>query len=279
MLPTYLKNKPPPKCVLIQDSVKVKGNNFLKHIINNHKKFNGVVKQLYLEFEYNRSLNDDGLLKNVEKHDFIQECENQRTADDQIKEILSLINQESCIVIIDSMAHMIINFGKDKTYSLVHKLKQSNKVVQVVSILHMDMFNENDGIFKYFNHLSTLSMKLSPMFMSEWPRVNYTYKKVAGKIIEENEQFSFVNGELVTKAIEKLDPKTLVQTAPAVIPEALTTFKISLNESDKKLRDNFTLPYLPKDETVKQEGGGLIHYEFDDIDDWDEEDPDDDLDI
>ncbi|RZB45727.1 hypothetical protein BDFB_008731 [Asbolus verrucosus] len=57
----------------------------------------------------------------------------------------------------------------------------------------------------------------------------------------------------------------------------MSTFKISLSEKEKESRDNLVLPYLPKDN--QEESEGKIYYAFDDIDDWDEEDPDDDLDI
>lgn len=63
---------------------------------------------------------------------------------------------------------------------------------------------------------------------------------------------------------------------PALLPESLTTFKISLDEKEKQLRDKLVLPYLP---IRSEEPVSRIFYEFDNVDDWDEEDPDDDLDI
>lgn len=59
------------------------------------------------------------------------------------------------------------------------------------------------------------------------------------------------------------------------MPENLTTFKISLEDKDKESRDKVVLPYLPQSSS----GESKIFYDFDHVDDWDEEDPDDDLDI
>lgn len=68
--------------------------------------------------------------------------------------------------------------------------------------------------------------------------------------------------------------KQLIQENVASLPENLTTFKISLEEKEKESRDKLVLPYLPQ-----KSGESKIFYEFDHVDDWDEEDPDDDLDI
>lgn len=37
-----------------------------------------------------------------------------------------------------------------------------------------------------------------------------------------------------------------MQENPIVIPDTLTTFKISLEENEKRSRENLVLPYLPK---------------------------------
>lgn len=72
------------------------------------------------------------------------------------------------------------------------------------------------------------------------------YKKSSGKIIKHIEDYSFENGNLITTPLKKLDPATLIQPDPEIKPDSLTTFKISLEEDEKKSRDNLILPYLPK---------------------------------
>lgn len=64
----------------------------------------------------------------------------------------------------------------------------------------------------------------------------------------------------------------------ATLPENLTTFRISLDDKEKESRDKLVLPYLPQN-TATASGDSKIFYEFDNVDDWDEEDPDDDLEI
>eukprot|EP00730_Choanoeca_flexa_P016923 TRINITY_DN8081_c0_g1_i2.p1 TRINITY_DN8081_c0_g1~~TRINITY_DN8081_c0_g1_i2.p1 ORF type:complete len:210 (+),score=51.76 TRINITY_DN8081_c0_g1_i2:396-1025(+) len=69
-------------------------------------------------------------------------------------------------------------------------------------------------------------------------------------------------------------------------PEALLdnlTFNLKLNDKEKEARSQAVLPYTKAAEAAytvdANPGGGAIFYEPDDVDDFDDEDPDDDLDI
>ena len=67
-------------------------------------------------------------------------------------------------------------------------------------------------------------------------------------------------------------------------PTANLTFKLKLTDSEKKARSNVKLPYMLDQEQKAahldaSSGSGKIIYHHDDADDFDEEDPDDDLDI
>ena len=70
----------------------------------------------------------------------------------------------------------------------------------------------------------------------------------------------------------------------------LTTFQVTLSEEEKQAREKVALPFWKKrqeefdDEgsvkiTKAEDKASKIYYEPDDADDWDEEDPDDDLDF
>ena len=75
-------------------------------------------------------------------------------------------------------------------------------------------------------------------------------------------------------------------------PTANLTFNLRLTSEQKEARSNVVLPYTKQahkrhDRSVTNGpasgqlggGGGQIHYQPDDADDFDEDDPDDDLDI
>ena len=65
---------------------------------------------------------------------------------------------------------------------------------------------------------------------------------------------------------------------------ARLTFRLNLSDHEKAARSQVKLPYMLDEEHKATQldrttGGGRIVYERDDADDFDEEDPDDDLDI
>ncbi|VEN39547.1 unnamed protein product [Callosobruchus maculatus] len=153
-------------------------------------------------------------------------------------------------------------------------------VTQIVALLHLDLLDASWKVMELFNFLSTLSMKIQPQFSSEYGRIQYQCKKSGGKIVKQVEEYYFEGDKLETKKIEKPDPKKLLENATKteINPDDLATFKITLTDKEKESRDQLILPYLPKNEDNTTEGG-QIYYKFDEQDDWDEEDPDDDLDI
>ncbi|KAF9795768.1 hypothetical protein SFRURICE_018896 [Spodoptera frugiperda] len=59
------------------------------------------------------------------------------------------------------------------------------------------------------------------------------------------------------------------------LPANLSTFKIEVDQNEKIHKYNLKLPYMSK----IHEGESKVYYEPDAVDDWDEEDPDEDLDI
>lgn len=63
---------------------------------------------------------------------------------------------------------------------------------------------------------------------------------------------------------------------PTIDPESLATFKINVEEEELVARNAMTLPYEKTNE-VRQSDGPKIIYHPDSDDDFDEEDPDEDL--
>lgn len=74
-----------------------------------------------------------------------------------------------------------------------------------------------------------------------------------------------VKQELITKVLE-----------PSIDPESLATFKINFEDEELEARNALKLPY---EKTSVEVPAGRIIYSPDSDDDFDEEDPDDDLDI
>ena len=69
--------------------------------------------------------------------------------------------------------------------------------------------------------------------------------------------------------------REILPEATKVTPESLSTFNLSLTDSQVSARSNATLPYVKGAQDVIAQ----ISYTYDDVDDYDEEDPDYDLEI
>jgi hypothetical protein len=287
MLIMHLNSLPYTKFVLIEDSVTAKGSAILDFLSKNHEKRPDSCTHYFIfERDFNRTKAQHG---NSVCHDFTSDSRNwlsnstvdlQKTASDL---------SDTCVVIVDSLVHVLYRYGLAETYKIFMEIKNKTNVHQIVTVVHTDLLEDKDKVLQYFQHLATLYMKL------DIKRVSYTFKKSAKKIIKEIEEYHFESGRFITEPIKKPDKEVIDNAIAHSIPENMSTFKISLSEKDKESRNNLVLPYLPKLVNIlvsiqifciqknssreNDNSGGKIHYAFDDIDDWDEEDPDDDLDI
>ncbi|XP_043222775.1 elongator complex protein 5-like [Amphibalanus amphitrite] len=115
--------------------------------------------------------------------------------------------------------------------------------------------------------------------------VSGTYRFKAGKVETATERVS-LSADLVVTRVEPARPVPAVPAAARAAPAAplapgLTTFSLQLSETEKQSRDRLVLPYLRPEQGGGDSGPGTgqIFYQPDAADDWDEEDPDDDLDI
>jgi hypothetical protein len=108
------------------------------------------------------------------------------------------------------------------------------------------------------------------------------HRKTSGKLLVKTELVTISNDYEVTSL--PLSMCTNQQSAPEVTPDptANLTFDLTLSEREKEERGRLVLPYHhshQKKTALLQAGSGQIHYQPDEGDDYDDSDPDDDLDI
>jgi len=286
MLKTYLNTVPYTKFIVITDSLYSKDPKVFEHLIkqhlnrNQHKVhyfvFEGVFKQI--QNKYRNS-------PNIVLYDFVSDSQNwlEETASKDSFEDIVLKLGEKDIVSVDSLSNIISLYGIPQTYSIFNGLKNKRAIQQIIVVLHKDLLEgDYSKISNYFDHLSTISLEMKPKIRNAKNRIEYSYKKSGGKVINQIEEYSFEGENLVTNKIEKPDPKKIIQeTLPQQVnPEELSTFRIGLTDEEKLSREKVVLPYLPPaNQEIKNNEEGKIFYQLDEVDDWDEEDPDDDLDI
>ncbi|KAG1141405.1 hypothetical protein G6F37_000801 [Rhizopus arrhizus] len=121
--------------------------------------------------------------------------------------------------------------------------------------------------------------------------VHIEWRKKSGKVTYETNGFLVRDGILQVVPASQLTGVVEVENQPEEMqvdnqpdPAANLSFNLSLTDEQRKAKENLVLPYykaqqleVSVEEQKKQ--GGLIYYDPDAADDFDDEDPDDDLDI
>ncbi|XP_062607884.1 elongator complex protein 5-like [Saccostrea cucullata] len=204
-----------------------------------------------------------------------------------IKERISH-GSKSVGVVLDSLSPLLTHTSPPFTCKTLHGLAFSadlgSQVQQVVGLIHGDLHDDNS--LTLIHHTVTTIHKLVPAITSySMFCCNTLHKKASGKVIKIKESFNITEDFRVTGVAEV---KQLTQSVPQdqnqTDPAANLPFNLSLSEKEKEARSQVILPYTinkERQESVlaKSVGEGKIFYQPDEADDFDEEDPDDDLDI
>ncbi|ORX98588.1 hypothetical protein K493DRAFT_406551 [Basidiobolus meristosporus CBS 931.73] len=104
------------------------------------------------------------------------------------------------------------------------------------------------------------------------------HKRKSGKVVRERIIFEVTptGGLSISTIVDKpVIPEPESET-PEVDPMANLSFNLNLTEEQRKAKNEVVLPYL---KTQENEVSGAIYYEPDEADDFDDEDPDEDLNI
>lgn len=286
------------KIVLIEDSIDANGRNVLLSYIVSLSKITEEVHLLLCDVrgqDTQEALNSLGI-QNVKVHrastDLLQWDRSQGIGlhtdiKAYIRERLSP-GTKSVAVVIDSLSPLLTHTSPSFTCKTLHELAYSealrSQVQQVVTLLHGDLHDDNS--LSLTHHTCTTVHKMVPittpyaMFYC-----NTIHKKVSGKVVKIRESFNITEEYQVTEVAEV---KQMSQNLPAdqnqLDPTANLTFNLSLSDKEKEARSQVILPYTYNKERqecvlAKSVGEGKIFYQPDEADDFDEEDPDDDLDI
>ncbi|XP_023943750.2 elongator complex protein 5 [Bicyclus anynana] len=188
----------------------------------------------------------------------------------QLDEWLSSSSDEKCTYIIDSVNQMILDKGWCNCLKYIRKVLLTPGMVKLIVILHQDCLT-NSKIQIQLSHIANAIVsydKVNPLMIR-------TKIKRGGKFFKSKEIVSLdtLSSSLKLTPVEK---EIVSNDEPEkVLPNELSTFKIEVDQLQQLEKNKLKLPYMSK----INEGKGKVYYEPDAVDDWDDEDPDDDLDI
>lgn len=108
------------------------------------------------------------------------------------------------------------------------------------------------------------------------------WRRKSGKVLYETNRFYLGRKGLVVTSEYDQEEQVQVVAEDTLTSMADLSFNLSLTDNQRKAKENMILPFTKVQQgtpETQQIGGGLIYYEPDAADDFDDEDPDDDLDI
>ncbi|KAM3963915.1 elongator complex protein 5 [Aphomia sociella] len=186
---------------------------------------------------------------------------------DQYKEYINT----KCSVLIDSVNQMSLCLGWNECLKCIKRLINDNNVIKLTVILHKDCLLPFSKLQIHLNHIATAVVSYDLVDVNKI-RVNL---KKAGKYVKSEELLSY-DAQIGTLKCTPIVKEIKVDNEPEKpMPENLSTFKIEVDQTEKIEKYKLKLPYMSK----INEGESKVYYEPDAVDDWDEEDPDEDLDI
>ncbi|XP_009859308.2 elongator complex protein 5 [Ciona intestinalis] len=204
------------------------------------------------------------------------------------------------IVAIDGVGMYLNNHPANQLYQDLQRLKQNPQLEQCILLIHSDEIDQ--GVKKSVEYLSNAVLSLSNEELEveraqdktafvRRPRNNVMvcqtiFKKLNGKMLQFDEEIKIASDFQVSAMKwslpnhnEPREPIPPPSDEPSVVSDL--SFNLKLSNEEKKQRGKLVMPYTQAKLAVKMEEktSGEIIYELDDVDDYDEEDPDDDLDF
>lgn len=185
---------------------------------------------------------------------------------------LDKCRKDKSICIIDSVNQMALELGWNICLQNLIKLKNNSNVTKMILIWHRDCLMPSDA--KIQAHLNYFANGIITYDNERVDKISVQIKK-NGKFFKSVEIISYDTKTNTLKLSPVIKPDKKVEEVESISPGSLTTFKIETDQISQLEKHKLKLPYMSK----INEGKGKVYYEPDAVDDWDDEDPDDDLDI
>ncbi|KAM9424298.1 elongator complex protein 5 [Pholidichthys leucotaenia] len=296
MLGELLQGTDPGGFVIIQDSCSYSGRHLMKSLICAALSREEVVHVLGFEVgeeELNYGLNTASLQR-LHFHNVYTDplgwTDHSAVTVQQfcLEELTNLIKQISQpkpnILVIDSLSWLLRHISTPTVCKTLLQLKKGGAVRAIIGLLHADIHQR--GTVGSICHLATSVITVSPCVKPDEAVAKITKRLKSGKVIQDEEMFS-IKDDLTVTVQSKLSNVAHKQTEleeQQMDPTANLTFNLRLSDTEREAKEKLALPFAFSKEKKTAllhsgQGSGRILYEPDANDDYDQEDPDDDLDI
>uniref|UniRef100_UPI003AADBAED elongator complex protein 5 n=1 Tax=Centroberyx gerrardi TaxID=166262 RepID=UPI003AADBAED len=296
MLPELLQGTDAGGFIIIQDAASYSGRPLLKSFINAALNREEVVH--VLGFEVSEEEIKDGLnASSMQRLHFHNGYADPLGWTEQppftvhqfsLKELTNVIKQtqqhKPVTLVIDSLSWILRHLSPPAICQSLQQLKKGGAVRTIIGLLHSDMHQR--GTVGSVCHLATSVVTVMPGLRGDEAVAKTTRRSKSGKVMQDEEIFSIKEDLTVTVQSKPSHPGTM-QTDPEELeadPTANLTFNLRLSDTERKAKEKLALPFVFSKEKKTAllhsgPGSGRILYEPDANDDYDQEDPDDDLDV
>lgn len=204
------------------------------------------------------------------------------------EELTHLVKQaphsKPATLVIDSLTWILRHGSPPAVCKTLQQLKKGGAVRAVVALLHADMHQR--GTVGSVRHLATSVVTVSPGIKGDEALAKITKRSKSGKVLQDEEIFS-IKEDLTVTILNKPSHLAHKQADPEdqqTDPTANLTFNLRLSDTEREAKEKLALPFMFSKEKKTallhpNQGSGRILYEPDANDDYDQEDPDDDLDV
>lgn len=187
-------------------------------------------------------------------------------------------------LVIDSLSWILRHLSPPAVCKTLQQLRKGGAVRAVIGLLHADMHQR--GTVGSVCHLATSVITVAPGIRGDEAVARITKRSKSGKVMQDEEVFSIKEDlkVIVQGKPSQLGPKQTDPEEQETDPTANLTFNLRLSDTEREAKQKLALPFVFSKEKKTAllhsgPGSGRILYEPDANDDYDQEDPDDDLDV
>ncbi|XP_012677535.1 elongator complex protein 5 [Clupea harengus] len=280
--------------IIFLDSVNFSGRSLLKGYINAALKREDVVHVLELEVseEELRAGLDTQCARRMYFHGGFADplgwikrssfTVPQFTSEDILTLLTPVQQSKSAVLVIDSLSWLLRHLDPVVICKRLQEIKRGGAVKTIIGLLHSDM--HQTSLVGSVCHLATTVISLGPRTQGQWALAKTTKRTKSGKVLQEEELFSIQEDLTVHSRVSHTVHTQAEPDSVEADPMANLTFNLRLSEMEREAKEKVALPFVFSQEKKSAllhpgQGAGQIMYEPDANDDFDQEDPDEDLDV
>ncbi|XP_032367279.1 elongator complex protein 5 [Etheostoma spectabile] len=296
MLPELLQGIDAGGFLIIQDSTSYSGRHLLKSFINSALDREEAVH--VLGFEVSEEELKDGLkgspIQRLHFHNAYSDplgwtdhpafTVSQFCLDELTRLVKQTSHPKPATLVIDSLSWILRHLSPPDVCKTLHQLRKGGAVRAIIGLLHADMHQR--GTVGSVCHLATSVITVVPVVKGDKAVAKITKRSKSGKVMQDEEIFSIKEDftVIVQGKPSQLGPKLADPKEQETDPTANLTFNLRLSDTEREAKEKLALPFVFSKEKKTAllhsgPGSGRILYEPDANDDYDQEDPDDDLDV